>query len=61
MIKEILDIGDSMSGWLLLYDALATSFQKVRIKPDPDCPLCGAQATIKDLAVHLDGAAESCG
>ena len=60
-IKEILGIGDSMSGWLLLYDALSTGFQKVRIKPDPDCPLCGAQATIKDLSVHLDGAAESCG
>jgi adenylyltransferase/sulfurtransferase len=50
-----------MSGWLLLYDALATSFHKVRIKPDPDCQLCGAQPTIEDLAVHLDGDAESCG
>ena len=61
VIKEILGIGDSMSGWLLLYDALATSFQKVRVKPDPDCPLCGAQATIKDLSGHLDSAAEACG
>ena len=61
VIKEILGIGDSMSGWLLLYDALSTGFQKVRIKPDPECPLCGARATIKDLSVHLDGGAESCG
>ncbi|MFQ5783703.1 MAG: ThiF family adenylyltransferase [Alphaproteobacteria bacterium] len=51
-LKEILGIGDSLSGSLLLYDALSTTFQKVLIKPDPECPLCGPQATINDLSLH---------
>ena len=42
VLKEILGLGDSMAGQLLIYDALATRFRKVRMKPDPACPLCGA-------------------
>ena len=49
VIKELLGIGDSLSGRLILYDALATSFHSVAIKADPDCALCGPQATIRDL------------
>ncbi len=52
VVKEILGIGDSLSGSLLIYDALATTFRKVRIRPDAACPLCGGQATIKDLSLH---------
>ena len=59
VLKEILGIGDSLSGSLLLYDSLAATFQKVLIKPDPDCPLCGPQATIRDLSIH-SGEAETC-
>lgn len=44
VIKEILGLGDSLSGRLLLYDALASSFRTIRIHRDPDCPLCGAPA-----------------
>ncbi|MEC9347634.1 MAG: molybdopterin-synthase adenylyltransferase MoeB [Pseudomonadota bacterium] len=39
-IKEILGIGDSMAGQLLIYDGLAATFRKVRVRPDPACPLC---------------------
>jgi adenylyltransferase/sulfurtransferase len=49
VVKELLGIGDSLSGSLLLYDALGTTFRKVKIKADPACSLCGPQATIKDL------------
>ena len=49
VIKELLGIGDSLSGRLILYDALATSFQSIAIKADPACALCGPQATIRDL------------
>jgi adenylyltransferase/sulfurtransferase len=49
VIKELLGIGDSLSGRLILYDALAASFQTIAIKPDPACALCGPQATIRDL------------
>ncbi len=49
VVKELLGVGDSLSGALLLYDALGTTFRKVKIKADPACSLCGPQATIKDL------------
>jgi adenylyltransferase/sulfurtransferase len=49
VIKEILGIGDSLSGALLLYDALATTFRKIKLTADPACPLCGPQAIIRDL------------
>ena len=41
VLKELLGIGESLSGTLLLYDALSTRFQRVRIPRDPACPTCG--------------------
>jgi adenylyltransferase/sulfurtransferase len=41
VLKEILGIGESLSGTLVLYDALRTGFHRVRIPKDPDCPTCG--------------------
>ena len=52
VLKELLGIGESLSGWLVLYEALSTTFRKLHIKPDPGCPLCGPQATITDLSSH---------
>jgi adenylyltransferase/sulfurtransferase len=52
VLKEILGIGDSLSGWLMIYDGLATSFRKVKVRPDPACKLCGAQGSITDLSAH---------
>ncbi len=49
VIKEVLGIGESLSGSLLLYDALGATFRKIKTKADPACPLCGPQATIRDL------------
>jgi len=40
-VKEIVGSGQSLSGSLLLYDALATEFRKIRVKKNPDCPACG--------------------
>jgi adenylyltransferase/sulfurtransferase len=45
VLKELLAIGDSLSGSLLLYDALGTTFRKVRLKRSPDCPLCGKRTS----------------
>jgi molybdopterin/thiamine biosynthesis adenylyltransferase len=50
VLKELLGIGDSLSGHLLIYDALAAMFRKIKVKRDPACALCGPQATIKDLS-----------
>ena len=52
ILKELLGIGDSMSGSLLVYDALATQFRRIKVKRDPGCPLCGEKPTITDLSIH---------
>jgi sulfur-carrier protein adenylyltransferase/sulfurtransferase len=39
-IKLILDLGDSLSGRLLVYDALEEDFRKYKINRDPNCPAC---------------------
>ncbi len=44
VLKEILGIGESLSGTLLLYDALRADFHKIRLPRDPDCPTCGTPA-----------------
>lgn len=49
VLKELLDIGESMSGRLLIYDALYTEFRKVKVKPDPACPLCGVSPSITKI------------
>ena len=53
VIKEILRIGNSMAGALLIYDALSTTFRRVSVKPDPGCSLCGSVPTLRDLSSHV--------
>jgi adenylyltransferase/sulfurtransferase len=43
-LKLLLEIGDSMVGRLLLFDALEMQFQEVALRRDPDCPVCGEHA-----------------
>jgi adenylyltransferase/sulfurtransferase len=52
VLKELLGLGESLSGRLLIYDGLATEFRTLRVARDPACRLCGAQATIHDLSEH---------
>ncbi|MBA3871409.1 MAG: ThiF family adenylyltransferase, partial [Anaerolineae bacterium] len=40
-IKLILGIGEPMIGKMLLYDALEMSFTKIKVRKDPNCPVCG--------------------
>jgi adenylyltransferase/sulfurtransferase len=49
VIKLILDSGDSLVGRLLLVDALAMRFRELRLRKDPDCPLCGTHPTVREL------------
>lgn len=44
-IKLILGIGSSLIGRLLLYDALNMSFDEVRLRKNPNCPICSANPT----------------
>ena len=48
-LKLILEKGDTLVGSLLLYDALNTEFRKLKLKKDPDCPVCSDQPTITEL------------
>ena len=52
VLKELMGIGESLAGSLLIYDALSADFHKMTLKRDPDCPLCGAAPTITDLSAH---------
>jgi molybdopterin-synthase adenylyltransferase len=51
-IKEILGLGESLSGTLLIYDALDAQFRRIKVKRNPACALCGEHATIQDLSGH---------
>ena len=52
ILKELLGIGESLSGSLLIVDGLSTDFRKIRVRPDPKCALCSNSATIRDLSIH---------
>lgn len=45
-IKYILGAGELLTGQLLTYDALDMEFQKIALRCDPDCPVCGKHPTI---------------
>jgi len=48
-IKLILGAGDPLAGRLLLFDALAMRFRELKLKRNPECPLCGEHRTITKL------------
>jgi molybdopterin/thiamine biosynthesis adenylyltransferase/rhodanese-related sulfurtransferase len=48
-IKLILGTGEPLVGRLLLFDALAMRFRELKLKKNPDCPLCGTHRTITKL------------
>jgi adenylyltransferase/sulfurtransferase len=44
VLKELLGLGESLDGTLLIYDALRARFHSIRIAKDPECPTCGVTA-----------------
>lgn len=52
ILKEIIGIGTSLAGRLLLYDALAARFETLSIAWDPENPISGRNPTITDLKSH---------
>ena len=65
-IKLLTGIGDPLLGRLLVYDALEMEFRQVRIRKDPNCAVCGPNATVTELidyeafcGVISDAAAEA--
>jgi len=55
VLKEILGAGSSLAGRLLIYDALESRFETLTLAWDPENPLTGCNATIKDLSLHAQG------
>jgi adenylyltransferase/sulfurtransferase len=49
VIKVILGTGEPLIGRFLLVDALTMQFRELKIKKDPDCPVCGPNRTIRNL------------
>ena len=52
IIKVILELPDTLTGKLLIYDALSARFQTIALKWDPDNPLTGTKPAISDLSIH---------
>ncbi len=48
-LKILLGVGEPLVGRLLLYDALAMRFDEMKLRRDPECPLCSPKATIHEL------------
>ena len=48
-IKVITGIGEPMVGRLMVYDALDMTFRSVKVRKDPECPVCGKNPTITEL------------
>ena len=48
-IKVLLDLGNSLVGRLLLFDALSMEFRQVKLRKNPECPVCGDNPTVTTL------------
>jgi molybdopterin/thiamine biosynthesis adenylyltransferase/rhodanese-related sulfurtransferase/molybdopterin converting factor small subunit len=48
-IKVILGIGEPLIGRFLIYDALRMKFRELKLRKDPDCPVCGTHPTVTKL------------
>jgi len=53
-LKLVLGIGEPLVGRLLLYDALAGSFDEVSVRRDPGCPVCGDSPTITEYVDYVE-------
>jgi sulfur-carrier protein adenylyltransferase/sulfurtransferase len=53
-LKLVLAIGEPLVGRLLLYDALAGSFDEVAVRRDPTCPVCGDEPTITEYVDYVE-------
>ena len=49
VIKLILGVGEPLIGRLLLVDALAMKFRELKLRKNPDCPVCGTHPTVTKL------------
>ena len=60
VLKEILGLGRSLTGRLMVWDALAAEFQEVRYAWNPNNPLSGTTPSIRDLSIHKSASGDVC-
>ena len=48
-VKLIMGIGEPLIGRFLIYDALKMRFRELKLKKDPECPVCGKNPTVTKL------------
>jgi adenylyltransferase/sulfurtransferase len=48
-VKLILGKGDSLIGRLVLFDAMKMKFRELKLRKNPECPICGENPTVKEL------------
>ncbi len=53
-LKLILGAGDTLTGRLLLFDALHTTFDEVAVRRDSSCPVCGDEPTITEYVDYVE-------
>jgi molybdopterin-synthase adenylyltransferase len=53
VLKELLQLGESLDGTLLIYDALRARFHSIRIAKDPECPTCGDHSAAERMATAV--------
>ncbi|WP_025273627.1 adenylyltransferase/sulfurtransferase MoeZ [Haloglycomyces albus] len=53
-IKIITGIGEPLVGSLMVYDGLEMEYRKIKVRKDPNCEICGPNATIKELIDYDD-------
>jgi hypothetical protein len=44
VLKVLLGLGETLAGRLLLFDALETTFTELKLRRDPNCPVCSTEA-----------------
>ncbi|MHB8111466.1 MAG: HesA/MoeB/ThiF family protein [Syntrophorhabdaceae bacterium] len=54
-LKFLLNIGNLLSGHLLVHDALTMDFRKIPVKKNPVCPVCGEHPTVTSLIDYEQG------
>lgn len=52
-IKHLCGVGDTLAGYLLMYDALTPSMRRLKLSRDPACKLCGDHPSIKRAAAPV--------
>ena len=48
-VKLIMGIGEPLIGRFLIYDALRMKFRELKLRKDPECPVCGTHPTVTEL------------